>query len=452
MSIRDLDQMILAYVTQRQAAGQVAVGSRELTEQLDKPRATINRHLMQLVHVGKLLRVGRGPSTVFSLTVTATQTAPTKSGEPTQSGPTWDAAALKLRATLELPLGQRKPVSYRREFVDRYQPNESTLLPAALASTLAVQGRLIGQQPAGTYARRVLEQLLIDLSWQSSRLEGNRKSLLDTGELFLRGRSAGDDSDATMLLNHKDAIEFMVDAVPTYGITLPVIRNIQSMLMNGLLEDSSALGSTRRTVVDIADTVYVPTQMPAVLEEMLAIIVEKARAIRNPVECAFFLWVNVAYLQFFQDGNKRTSRLCSNLPLLLSNCAPLSFLNVEPLDYALAMIGIYEQQDVSLAVGLFDWTYRRSIDKYRAVLESLGAPDPLRAKYREELGDAVRQIVGSGTPLVAAVQSLHIADEHREAFIEMLSKELNYLEPYNCARYRLNIGLTEKWVAKGRPS
>jgi hypothetical protein len=160
----------------------------------------------------------------------------------------------------------------------------------------------------------------------------------------------------------------------------------------------------------------------------------------------------VAYLQIFQDGNKRTSRLCSNLPLLLSNCAPLSFLNVEPLDYALAMIGIYEQQDVSLAVGLFDWTYRRSIAKYRAVLESLGAPDPLRAKYREELGDAVRQIVGSGTTLIAAVQSLPIADEHREAFIEMLSKELNFLESYNCARYRLNIGLTEKWIAKGRPS
>jgi hypothetical protein len=118
---------------------------------------------------------------------------------------------------------------------------------------------------------------------------------------------------------------------------------------------------------------------------MLGIIVEKTRAIRNPIECAFFLWVNIAYLQPFQDGNKRTSRLCSNLPLLLSNCAPLSFLNVEPMDYAMAMIGVYERQDVSLAVNLFEWTYRRSIEKYRALLESLGTPDPLRAKYREEL-------------------------------------------------------------------
>jgi Fic family protein len=324
-------------------------------------------------------------------------------------------------------------ISYRREFVDRYQPNESSLLPVDLARALQEQARLQGQQPASNYAHRVLDQLLIDLSWQSSRLEGNRKTLLATRELFLRGRSAGDDTDATMLLNHKDAIEFLVDAVPTYGFTLPVIRNVQSTLMNGLLADASALGSTRT-------------------DEMLGSIVEKSRAIRNPIECAFFLWVNIAYLQPFQDGNKRTSRLCANVPLLLSNCAPLSFLDVEPINYAMAMIGVYEQQDVSLAVDLFDRTYRRSIEKYRAILESLGAPDRLRAKFREELGDAIRRIVAQGTPLNTAVETLPIPSEQRSGFTEMLRRELAHLEPYNCARYRLTIGTTEEWVARGRPS
>jgi Fic family protein len=123
----------------------------------------------------------------------------------------------------------------------------------------------------------------------------------------------------------------------------------------------------RSTIVNISDTVYVPSQVPALLEEMLRAIVEKARAIRNPIECAFFLWVNIVYLQPFEEGNKRTSRPASNLPLLLSNCAPLPFLNVEPSDYAMAMLGVYEQQDVSLAADLFDWTYRRSIAKYRTI-------------------------------------------------------------------------------------
>jgi len=164
-----------------------------------------------------------------------------------------------------------------------------------------------------------------------------------------------------------------------------------------------------------------------------------------------FLWVNIAYLQPFEDGNKRTSRLASNLPLLLSNCAPLSFLNVEASDYAMAMLGVYERQDVSLAAELFDWTYRRSIAKYRAVLESMGPPDPLRAKYREYLGDAIRQIVVTGSTLPDVLKGLAVPDDDRQPFTLLLRVELASLEPYNCARYRLSIDKTEEWVANGRP-
>jgi hypothetical protein len=113
-------------------------------------------------------------------------------------------------------------------------------------------------------------------------------SLLDTRALFLKGRSPGDDADATMLLNHKDAIEFIVDAVPTYGINMEVVCNVQSTLMNGLLANSTALGAIRSTIVNISDTVYVPSQVSMLLEEMPRAIVEKARAIKNPIECAFF--------------------------------------------------------------------------------------------------------------------------------------------------------------------
>jgi hypothetical protein len=414
--------------------------------------------LAELVEKRVLAREGSGPATGYRLAETADPRIPAERSLPAEvkvsgeAGPAWGDAARALRTLLEVPLGLRTPVSYQRQFVDRYRPNESSLLPADLAGALFEQGRLQGQQPAGTYARRVLEQLLIDLSWYSSRLEGNRKSLLDTRDLFLKGRSPGDDADATMLLNHKDAIEFIVDAVPIYGITSQVIRNVQSTLMNGLLANPASLGAIRRTIVNISDTAYLPSQVPAFLEEMLGAIVEKARAVRNPIECAFFLWVNIAYLQPFEDGNKRTSRLCSNLPLLLSNCAPLSFLNVEPADYAMAMLGVYEKQDVSLAVDLFDWTYRRSIVKYRAILESMGAPDPLRAKYREYLGNAIRQIVATGSTLPAAVDTLAIPNADRPAFIELLRLELANLESYNCARYRLPINKTEEWVAKGRPA
>jgi len=348
-------------------------------------------------------------------------------------------------------MGTRTPVTYQRRLVDSYVPNQSSLLPLRLAESLFAKGRAQGQQPAGTYARKVLEQLLIDLSWHSSRLEGNRKSLLDTRELFAKGRSSGDDVDSSMLLNHKDAIEFMVDAVPEYGITVPVVRNVQSLLMQGLLENPGSLGAIRKTVVSITDSVYVPTQVPSLLEEMLGHLVEKARNVKNPVEAAFFLWVNIAYLQPFEDGNKRTSRLCTNLPLMLANCAPLSFLDVESADYAMAMLGVYERLDVTLAIELFEWTYQRSMSKYRAILDSMGAPNPFRAKFREHLGEAIRQVVASRTPFAETVAALGLPESDQAPFQELLREELLHLEPFNCARYRLSIGKTEEWIRDDRP-
>jgi hypothetical protein len=342
-------------------------------------------------------------------------------------------------------------VSYQRQFVEDYQPNTSALLPAGLADELYALSRMQGQLPAGTFARKVLEQLLIDLSWYSSRLEGNRKSLLDTQSLFIRGRSAEDDLDATMLLNHKDAIEFMVDAVPTYGITIPVVCNIQTLLMRELLADTKNLGTIRRRVVGIDGSVYIPSQVPSILEEMLDALIEKSRNIKNPVEAAFFLWVNLAYLQAFEDGNKRTSRLCANLPLLLANCAPLSFVDVEPADYALAMLGVYERLDTTLAVELFEWTYRKSMPKFKALLQSMGSPDPFRLRYREHLGEVVRAVVASGKTLTQALEAVHIQDDDRQGFQDLLRLELDQLATYNCARYRLSIGITQGWIAKGRP-
>jgi Fic/DOC family protein len=315
---------------------------------------------------------------------------------------------------------------------------------------MVAKGRMAGQQPAGTYARKVLEQLLIDLSWSSSHLEGNRKSLLDTRNLFLAGRSAADDTDATMLLNHKDAIEFMVDAVPSYGITVPVVRNVQSLLMQGLLADPRALGAMR-TTINIEASVYIPSQVPSLLEEMLTLILEKSRQIKNPIEGAFFLWVNLAYLQPFEDGNKRTSRLSANLPLLLDNCAPLSFLDVDPADYAVAMLAVYERQDVSLAGELFAWTYQRSIPKYQAVLASMGAPDRLRVQYREHLINAIQDVVRTGRTLQEAIAAAAVPPADQAQFRALLQTELEQLEVYNCARYRLNIRNAQEWIAKDRP-
>jgi Fic family protein len=445
MTKLDLPTAIHDTLASRTARGLGPAGADDITRLVAASRSTINRYLAKMTASGEIVRTGTGRGTMYGLPLPQHLTINTTTTHP------WSIDAKILRAQLDAPLSSRQPVSYQRRFVDRYVPNQSSLLPHELADSLHAKGRVQGQQPAGTYARKVLEQLLIDLSWYSSRLEGNRISLLDTRELFIRGRSANDDLDATMLLNHKDTIEFIVDAAPEYGITVAVVRNVQSLLMQGLLENPYSLGAIRKTVVNITGSVYVPTQVPSLLEEMLEQIVGKARQINNPLEAAFFLWVNIAYLQPFEDGNKRTSRLCANLPLMLANCAPLSFLDVDASDYAVAMLGVYERLDVTLAIELFDWTYRRAIDKYRAILDAMGAPDRDRARFREHLGEAVRQVIGSRSQLSQAVaaQSLNETDEH--LFRLMLEQELQHLEPWNCARYRLPIGKTEDWIRDGRP-
>ncbi|WGS53614.1 Fic family protein [Paraburkholderia sp. D15] len=440
-------KLISDFVAQKQLTGALGVSAGAVQTHVGRPRPTINRALAYLVSTGVLVRQGAGRSVTYRIA----DIAPNAVATLPRNAPAWSSQSLELRAALSEPPGVRRPVSYQRAFVDSYEPNVTSLLPASLAAQLMTKGKSSGQQPAGTYARKVLEQLLIDLSWSSSRLEGNRKSLLDTRELFERGRSETDDPDATMLLNHKEAIEFMVDAVPTEGMTVPVIRNLQSLLMHGLLQDPADLGTIRNRIVSIQGSVYLPTQVPNLLAEMLQHIVDKGARIYNAVEAAFFFWVNLAYLQPFVDGNKRTSRLSANMPLMLANCAPLSFLDVEPDDYALAMLGIYERLDVSLAVDLFDWTYRRSINKYQVVLESMGGPDPLRAHYREQLGEAIRQIVFFGITLAEAIETVGIPEEDRGAFDAMLNVELTHLEAFNCARYRLPMSKTQEWIDKGRP-
>lgn len=452
-------EQVLDAIERLANAGRNEVSSSEVTRELQGSSASVRRHLEALLANGKLTRTGQARATRYRLTgssqvgVASPIARPAASNAPASdpyAHPNWSQASRVLREQLSAPLGARAPVTYHRGFVDGYRPNDSFLLPQGLADELYQLGRLTDQQPAGTYARKVFEQLLVDLSWSSSHLEGNRYTLLATKELFERGVD-GDDADATMLLNHKRAIEYLVEGVPTEGLTMAVLRNLHATLMEALLANDNALGAIRSTVVNISGTVYVPAQVPAVLHEMLQAIVDKARLIKNPVEGAFFLWVNVAYLQPFEDGNKRTSRLAANIPLMLYNCAPLSFLDVDPSDYAQAMLGIYELRDTSAAVDLFAWTYRRSIRKYAAVKNSFAAPDPRRLRYRPALEDAIRMVVLDRQPADAAIRAVEHTEDKAPGFAALLAETLQSLGEYNCARFRLTSSATKEWVEAGRP-
>ncbi len=368
------------------------------------------------------------------------------------------AAAEEVRAYVNRPEASRAPVGYRQEFLDDYQPNVTSYLSPAEKDQLREIGRTSqSSQPAGTYGREILNRLMIDLSWNSSRLEGNTYSLLDTQRLFDLGQAAEGKSpaDAQMILNHKAAIEFLVDSAGDIGFNRYTILNLHAQLADNLLPDPRAVGRLRSTGVGIARSVFQPLENPQRIEENFNVLLAKASAIEDPFEQAFFIMVQLPYLQPFDDVNKRVSRLAANIPLLRDNLAPLSFVDMPDGAYIQGVLGVYELNRVDLLKDVFLWAYQRSAARYSALRQSLGEPDPFRIRYRTQLQTVVRRSVEEQLTQPDAMQvitreaaGLPAADQQR--FCEMAADELLALHEGNFARYRIAPAAFEQWKALWR--
>jgi Fic family protein len=131
-----------------------------------------------------------------------------------------------------------------------------------------------------------------------------------------------------MILNHKDAIEFLVTNAEDIGFNRYTILNLHGLLANNLLADPTAVGRLRHIAVGIEGSVFHPLEVPAQIEESFDQLLASASVIRDPFEQAFFMMVQLPYLQPFDDVNKRVSRLAANIPLIQANLAPLSFADV----------------------------------------------------------------------------------------------------------------------------
>ena len=348
----------------------------------------------------------------------------------------------------------RKPVGYDRKFLDRYRPNVSFYLTEQDRAHLATVGRQqIAEQSAGSYAKKVLNRLLIDLSWNSSRLEGNAYSLLDTKRLIELGQEAEGRAhlEAQMILNHKDAIEFLVSAADEIGFNRYTILNLHALLANNLLADPAAAGRLRYIVVGIERSTFHPLEVPQLIEESFDQILATAAAITDAFEQAFFVMVQLPYLQPFDDVNKRVSRLAVNIPLIRSNLSPLSFVDVPRQTYAEAVLGVYELTKIDLLKDVFIWAYEQSAARYAAVRQSLGEPDPFRFRYREQLraliGDLVRVPVSrkDAAARIAAWSQKEIDSGGRRRFAELAEVELISLHEGNFARYRIRPSEFAAW-------
>jgi hypothetical protein len=359
-----------------------------------------------------------------------------------------------MKQAVRAPIQNRRPVGYQRDFLNDYRPNETFYLPAGTRQHLLERGRPpCGERPAGTYARTIYSRLLIDLSWNSSRLEGNTYSLLETERLLELGEVAeGKDAlEAQMILNHKAAIELLVDQAGEIGFNRYTILNLHALLADNLLADPQAGGRLRRIPVRIDGTAYHPLEVPQLIEECFETILGTAAAITDPFEQAFFALVHLAYLQGFADVNKRVSRLAANIPLIRGNLCPLSFVDVPERAYIDGVLAIYELNRIELLRDVFVWAYERSSARYSAVRQSLGEPDPFRLRYRTLVAELVAAVVRAGMDKKAATalarqraaQQLPLSDQAR--FVEVLETEIMSLHEGNIARYRLRPAEYQAW-------
>ncbi len=362
-----------------------------------------------------------------------------------------------LRALIRRPLNQRPPVGYQREFLRSYQPNVTYYLPAALRDELRLAGQSdqMAQLPAGTYVKNVFQRVLIDLSWNSSRLEGNTYSLLETERLLEMGREADPSRylEARMILNHKEAIEFLIEAQDDVGFNRYTILNLHAMLARGLMHDQMAEGRLRKIAVGIGGSSYHPLEVPQVIEECFMEILEKAQAINDPLEQAFFAMVHFPYLQAFDDVNKRVSRVAANLPLIRENLAPISFTGVPVRDYTDAILAVYELNRIELLREVFAKAYRISAAKYAAVCQTTTQPDPVGLQYHEALKQVVREIVLGHMDKALAAQHVRrwamdqVAAVDRARATEMAENDLLALHEGNYARLRIRPSEFAAWQA-----
>ena len=439
------------------------VGVQGIAHELDAelPRRTLQYRLRRLVDIGRLVKEGKGPSTSYRLPRSVDVGVPAREASPTAHMGVEVVPDDLQRLRYELrqrylsrPANRRTPVGYRREFLDNYVPNVSAYLSAEERTRLRGMGQLAQtSEPAGTHARRILDRMLIDLSWNSSRLEGNTYSLLDTKRLIELGDPADgrDIRETQMILNHKHAIEFLVESVDDVRFDRRSILNLHAILAENLLPDPAAPGRLRSMPVGIGASAYRPPEVPAQVEECFEHVLATAQAIDDPFEQALFCLVQLPYLQAFDDVNKRVSRLAANIPFIKNNLSPLSFKDVPRDYYSDAVLVVYEQNDTLLLKNLFLWAYERSAGRYGAIRQSAGEPDPFRLRHRDALRELVGEVVRnrldveSAATRVAAWVAANIEAADRDRFREIAETELLGLHEGNYARYGVSAGEFDAW-------
>lgn len=328
--VKTREQEILDFLLEHPASS-----SSQIHEGMTTPvgYATVKRILSKFCNTDNLIsQEGKGKNTRYSLN-----------------------PGYKILAPVELDLYFKKEIDERTIKQNFSSSLLTDLLPKINLFTAAEEKKLSGLQTdfkenishlSATEYNKEMERLAIDLSWKSSQIEGNTYSLLETERLLTEKETAQGkpQSDAIMLLNHKEAINFIIENKNYLNpLSVRAIEDIHGLLIKDLGVDRNI----RHRQVGISGTNYKPLDNEYQIREALEVMCELVNKKENIYEKALLVLVLLSYIQAFVDGNKRTARIVSNAILLAHDHCPLSFRTVDAIKYKKAMLIFYEQNNIS---------------------------------------------------------------------------------------------------------
>lgn len=223
--------------------------------------------------------------------------------------------------------------------------------------------RKSGEGASAAICKRELERFAIELSWKSSKIEGNTYTLLDTELLLKEGISAANrmQAETQMILNHKRAFDYIL--ADRADFSTPRLRSIQEL--HQLLVDEVGISrGLRARLIGITGSLYRPLQVPTQIKEALEATLEAVARLNDPYSKALTILAMISYIQPFEDGNKRTARLTANGTLLAAGCAPLSYRSINEISYREASLTFYEKNTIQPLKDLFFQQYMFACDNY----------------------------------------------------------------------------------------
>ena len=411
----------------------------------DVPDRTLRRWLKALQDGAQLLRKGERKAARYRWAgsgETSSQTLNTL--EPDLQ---FSPLSQSLLTRTEAPPYKRPPVTYNTQWINQYLPNETFYLSLEQRTLLHEQGKRQGiHGKARTYFQKILNRMLIDISFNSARLEGNTYTLADTENLVLQGISATGklNEERIMILNHKEAIRYLVQNIDDLPLNENTVCTLHYLLADSLVAPNMA-GKIRDEAIGVSGTTYAPLEGRARLTEYLNSLLNKAAKIEDCFEQSFFLLGHIAYLQAFIDVNKRTARLASIIPLITQDYVPQSFVDMNQDDYLKACICFYEFNRPEPLTELYVWSYLRSSVRYK-VFSKVVSFDEIAALYRPQRRAIIADIIRAQVPLktVSIYLEKHcpqdILETHQEKFKKDVEDELKHLDLPNIT----GIGLTKK--------